>query len=182
MLRPNLKSERLLLRPLEKSDAPSIEGICSQRAVSENLARVPYPYPKGSATDWLDREARGLSGINMAITHETDLIGLVGIKPSSERSVGDFVPAIGYWLDLPFWGKGYMKEAVSRLLDWYLPCEPTERIRASVFEDNSRSLNVLQKLGFCEIGRDEGYSAARGCKVPQIDLELTARHYYEARQ
>ena len=81
MLRPNLKSERLLLRPLKRSDAPSIEDICSKRAVSENLARVPYPYPEGSAEEWLDREARGLAGINMAITHKADLIGLVGIKP-----------------------------------------------------------------------------------------------------
>lgn len=182
MRRPSLQSERLILRPLDMSDAPSIEAICSQRAVSENLANVPYPYPEGGAEDWLDREAKGLAGINMAITHEGDLIGLIGIKASSERTIGDFVPSIGYWLDLPFWGKGYMQEAVTRLLDWYLPHEPTERIRAAVFEDNSRSLSVLQKLGFCEIGRDEGYSIARGTSTPQINLELTANRYKEAMQ
>ena len=182
MLRPHLESERLLLRPIETSDAPAIEAICSQRAVSENLARVPYPYPKDGASDWLRRDAKGLAGINLAITHAGQMVGLIGIKPSSERSVGDFVPSIGYWLDQPFWGKGYMKEAVSRLLDWYLPHEPTERIRASVFEDNPRSLGVLQKLGFCEIGRNEGYSIARGTHTPQINLELTAKRYKEAMQ
>ncbi len=136
MRRPSLHSKRLLLRPLHKSDAPSIEAICSQRTVSETLAAVPYPYPQGGAHDWLEREAKGLAGINMAIAHKGDLIGVIGIKPSSERTIGDFVPSIGYWLDRPFWGKGYMQEAVSRLLDWYLPHEPTERIRAAVFEDN----------------------------------------------
>lgn len=182
MRRPSLQSERLLLRPLDKSDAPTIETICGKREVSENLARIPYPYPKGGAKEWLDQESKGLFGINLAITHKDDLIGLVGIKASTERSVGDFVPSIGYWLDRPFWGKGYMKEAVSRLLDWYMPFEPTERMRASVFEDNPASLKVLQKLGFCEIGRDEGYSAARGTHTRQINLELTAHRYKEAMQ
>ena len=182
MRRPSLHSKRLLLRPLHKSDAPSIEAICNQRAVSETLAAVPYPYPEGGAHDWLEREAKGLAGINMAIVRKGDLIGVIGIKPSSERTIGDFVPSIGYWLDRPFWGKGYMQEAVTRLLDWYLPHEPTERIRTAVFEDNPRSLGVLQKLGFCEIGRDEGYSIARGIHMPQINLELTANRYKEAMQ
>lgn len=179
---PSLKSERLVLRALDPRDAEAIEAICSKAEISKNLARIPYPYPKGAAQDWLAQQSKGLSGINLGITRDDKLIGLIGIKASTERSIDDFVPAIGYWLDSPFWGKGYMKEAIARLLAWYMPLEPTERLRASVFKDNPGSLKVLSKLGFSEIGHGQGFSAARGTEVAQINLELTTQRYYEATQ
>ena len=95
MRRPSLHSDRLLLRPLDKSDASTIQTICSKREVTNTLSRVPHPYPKGSAEEWLDREAKGLAGINMGITHDEDLIGLVSIKPSSERPIGDLTDPFG---------------------------------------------------------------------------------------
>lgn len=177
MRMPSLKSNRLLLRPLAIKDASAIEAICSCYEVSKNLARVPYPYPVGDAKSWLARQAKGIAGMNMAISHQDQLIGIVSIKPSTERTNGDFVPSIGYWLAPSFWGKGFMQEAASRLLDWYMPLEPTERMRSAVFEDNPRSLQVLSKLGFREIGRSTSYCKARGETLSQIDLELTAERY-----
>ncbi len=179
---PSLKSERLVLRALQPEDANAIEAICAKAEISKNLSRVPYPYPHGAAQEWLDRQGKGLAGINLAVTRNNKIIGLIGIKSSTERSIEDFVPSIGYWLDSPFWGKGYMKEAMARLLAWYMPLEPTERIRAAVFNDNPRSLKVLSKLGFSEIGQSQGYSEARGTEIAQINLELTTQRYYEAIQ
>ena len=179
---PVLKSNRLLLRPPVSGDAPAMIAVCCQLEVSQNLARVPHPYPADSSSGWIERQAKGLAGISYALTLDDRFIGIATIKPSSERNVGDFVPSIGYWLDPAFWGKGYMTEALTALLDWYMPLEPTERMRASVFEDNPGSRAVLQKLGFTEIGRGIGYSLARDAKAPEINLELTAQHYSMARQ
>lgn len=177
---PTIQSNRLVLRPLTQKDAPAIATSVGNWDVAQNLSRVPYPYQDGGAESFIARNNKGLAGINFAITQEDRLIGLVGVKSSTERANGDFVPSIGYWLDQAFWGKGYMKEAVSRFLDWYMPLEPTERVRSAVFEDNPRSFSILSHLGFAEISRSEGFSAARGKAVPQIDLELTKDRYYEA--
>jgi [ribosomal protein S5]-alanine N-acetyltransferase len=180
MRMPQLKSERLLLRSLTMQDADVIESICACHDVSKNLERIPYPYPKGNARTWLERQSKGVDGINLGISHQDRLVGIIGIKPSTERANGDFVPSIGYWLAPSFWGKGFMQEAARRLLDWYMPHEPTERMRSAVFEDNPRSLQVLSKLGFREIGRSTGNSLAREGHVPQIDLELTTERYMRA--
>lgn len=182
MLMPNLESDRLLLRPLDEKDANDVIRICSNPEVATNLARVPHPYPEEQALSFIRRQALGTSGIHYAIITDNRMIGMIVIKSSSERAVGAFAPAIGYLLDQPFWGKGYMQEAISRLLSWYMPLEPTEQMRASVFVDNIKSLNLLTKLGFREIGRGEGYSLARDQHVPQIDLALSAAHYNEAAQ
>lgn len=182
MLMPILKSDRLVLRPLEEQDAADIIRICGDPDVATNLARVPHPYPEDEALRFIQRQALGTAGIHYAITKGEAMIGMIVIKPSSERAVGAFAPAIGYLLDQAFWGKGYMQEAISRLLSWYMPLEPTEQMRASVFVDNIKSLNLLTKLGFQEIGKGEGYSLARDQHIPQIDLALSAAHYNEAAQ
>lgn len=174
---PDLKSERLVLRTPRPQDAPTIEQFIAQETVSRNLSRVPFPYPAGGALEWIGQQAKGVAGLHLAITLEDAVIGVVGLKPSSARELGQFAPSIGYWLAPPFWGKGFMQEAARRLLDWYLPLEPTERVSAAAFEDNEPSLKVLSSLGFTEVGRGVAYSPARRMEVPQIEMELTADRY-----
>ncbi|MCV6546493.1 MAG: GNAT family N-acetyltransferase [Cohaesibacter sp.] len=179
MLLPSLNSDRLLLRPLHDEDAPTIQIACSNQNVTRYLGRVPYPYHQKDAEAFIARCKKGLEGIHYAITHKDRLIGIIGMAPSTERLQQDFVPSIGYWLDQSFWGKGYMSEAVARFLDWYMPLEPTERVRSAVFEDNPRSLSILSRIGFTEISRGRAFSPARSQDVAQIELELTASRYYE---
>ncbi|HAT86887.1 MAG TPA: hypothetical protein DCS30_13660 [Rhizobiales bacterium] len=179
MLLPSLKSDRLLLRPLHTEDADAIQIACSNVSMTRYLGRVPYPYTRQSATSFIERCQQGLEGIHYAIIQKDKLIGIIGMAPSTERLQHAFVPSIGYWLDQSFWGKGYMSEAVARFLAWYMPLEPTERVRSAVFEDNPRSLSILSRMGFKLIGRGRGFSPARSQDVAQIELELTANRYYE---
>ena len=123
------------------------------------------------------KQAMGVAGFNLAITLDDTLIGVIGFKASSERDIGIFAPTIGYWLAPPLWGKGIMQEAARRLLDWYLPKEPTERICAAAYEDNKPSLKILSNLGFREVARCETFSQVRGEQVSQIEMELTAERY-----
>ncbi|WP_090074663.1 GNAT family N-acetyltransferase [Cohaesibacter marisflavi] len=176
---PDLASDRLVLRPLRPSDAPDLAKYCQDIEVSKYLAVVPHPYPENAANDWLEKQDKGVAGINMAITRNDALMGVVGIKASTERDVGIFAPTIGYWLATAYWGKGFMQEAVRRLLDWYLPLEPTEKMCAAAFEDNPRSINLLRNLGFEEVRRDTGYSVARGEKVPEIIMQLTSERFQQ---
>ncbi|SNY90688.1 Protein N-acetyltransferase, RimJ/RimL family [Cohaesibacter sp. ES.047] len=177
MRSPILRSKRLVLRMPQPQDAPALEHYLSAYEVSSYLTEVPHPYPTGSAVDWIERQHKGISGLNLVITLDSRLIGGIGLKPSSQRELGLFAPSIGYWLAPPFWGKGFMQEAARRLLDWYMPLEPTERISAAAYEDNKRSLKVLSGLGFCEVGRGVVYSPVRGIEVPRIEMELTADIY-----
>ncbi|PLW76419.1 GNAT family N-acetyltransferase [Cohaesibacter celericrescens] len=176
---PTLNSERLVLRPPHPEDARPIEQYVSATSVNGCLIERPHPFPKGGALNWIEAQAKGVAGLNLAITHDNTFVGVIGIKASSEKTLGVFAPTIGYWLAPPFWGKGFMQEAARRLLDWYMPHEPTEKMCAAAFEDNERSLSVLSKLGFREVDRNLAFSPARGHEVPQIKMELTAERYRE---
>jgi RimJ/RimL family protein N-acetyltransferase len=178
---PALVSERLVLRSLRASDAPDLSTYCQDIEVTKYLAVVPHPYTEEDAQSWIASQDKGIAGINLGITHDDKLIGVVGIKASSERDVGIFAPTIGYWLAPTFWGKGFMQEAVRRLLDWYLPLEPTEKMCAAAFEDNPRSINLLKTLGFEEVRRGTGYSTARGESVPEVIMELTSERFLQQR-
>ena len=176
---PDLSSDRLVLRTLRPNDAPDLTKHCQDIEITKFLAVLPHPYTQEDAQSWIANQDKGIAGINLGVTHEDDLIGVVGIKPSTQRDLGIFAPTIGYWLATDYWGKGFMQEAIRRLLDWYLPHEPTERMRAAAFEDNTRSISLLRNLGFEEVNRDTGYSVARGAEVPEVIMELTSERFMQ---
>jgi len=59
---------------------------------------------------------------------------------------------VGYTLMPAARGKGYAIEAVRAAFDWATRVHGVRRFRASVAPDNERSLNLIGKLGFVQIG------------------------------
>ena len=54
---------------------------------------------------------------------------------------------IGYWIGRPFWGRGYVPEAVKALLSLYFALG-AERIWCAHAEGNDKSRRVIEKCGF----------------------------------
>jgi RimJ/RimL family protein N-acetyltransferase len=102
------RTERLLLRPGWREDAPALfRAICDERVV-RNLAQVPWPYAFEHAESFLVRE-RALDELFCLIFPREDapvLAGAIGIArtPDGERE-------LGYWLARPYWGRGIATEA-----------------------------------------------------------------------
>jgi len=59
---------------------------------------------------------------------------------------------IGYGLDPTYWGQGYAIEAVRAMLDWAAAEYGVHRFRASISPDNTRSANLVAKLGMTRVG------------------------------
>jgi RimJ/RimL family protein N-acetyltransferase len=59
---------------------------------------------------------------------------------------------VGYTLLPEARGQGYAIEAVRAAFDWATSVHGIHRFRASVAPDNARSLNLITKLGFRQIG------------------------------
>jgi RimJ/RimL family protein N-acetyltransferase len=55
---------------------------------------------------------------------------------------------IGYDLAKAHWGKGLMSEALHALVDYGFACLGLERILADTLSHNSRSIRLLERLGF----------------------------------
>ena len=170
---PILRTERLVLRPPQASDAEDIVKNLDDFDVAGNLARVPFPYRLADAQAWLmtRRHIKGADQANFAILHEGAYMGQVGFHPGPKG------PIIGYWLGKPFWGKGFMSEAAYVALDWFFGASGMTKIHSGVFVFNRASLAVQNKLGFTEIGRSTLRCLAREAEVEHIDTDLTRERF-----
>ena len=168
------RTERLLLRPGWKEDAPALfQAICDERIVC-NLANAPWPYSFADAESFLDRQPGGPLDARWLITLRTEasprLIGCIGFGHDSDGSL-----EFGYWVARPYWGQGFATEAGKAVVDIARHGLRLKLLRAGHFIDNPASGRVLGKLGFRHFGTALRYSAGRAaetpCKLFELDLQ-----------
>lgn len=172
-MREELKTERLLLRPLEKADAERLARLANNWNVARMLARMPYPYSLDMAEDWIGRQKslREEGGeFAYAVTNDEGLIGGCGLQ-----SHADGTHEIGYWIGEPYWNRGLASEAARAVLDEATARFGAETIIAGHQADNHASGRVLTKLGFRYTGEEHRWSVARQEKVRCLTMRLARR-------
>lgn len=177
-----LETRRLWLRWPRLSDAPAIERYCAKWEVARYTARIPHPYPKGSAERFVfaAREANTL-GRDLAL-----VISLLGAPArvlgaiSLERRGTDRL-ALGYALAPEAWGRGYATEASLAIVDTAFALSPVVEIEASVRIENPASGRVLEKIGFLRVRRGLRGAPARGAMV-ECDSYALPRNTWTARR
>ena len=141
-----LETERLILRPWEEADAEEcfryakdprvgpMAGWPAHRSVEESrqIIREVLAVPETYAIVW---KQTGLP------------IGAVGLNRSTRIAPGQDEAELGYWIGKPFWGNGYVPEAVRALLGLYFAFG-AERIWCAHAEGNDKSRRVIEKCGF----------------------------------
>jgi RimJ/RimL family protein N-acetyltransferase len=149
-----IETERLLLRPFELSDASRVRELVNRREIYEVTSLIPYPYDEGMAEAWISTHKKAYfedRGVIFAIVEKEslELIGAIGIGGDKENKRG----TLGYWLGVPYWGKGYATEAARVVLGFVFNVLEYHRIEADHFECNPASGRVLQKIGMQREGR-----------------------------
>ncbi|MEZ5812296.1 MAG: GNAT family N-acetyltransferase [Rhizobiaceae bacterium] len=162
-----LLTRRLTLRPPLEVDADDIALHLSNWKVSRMLARVPFPYDRQDAADWIARRAASSADEIVFTIHRERLIGVIGIEGDASA------PRLGYWLGEAWWGNGLMSEAVGAVLDLVFSRRPDAAVSSSVFTDNPASLRLQQRLGFRVTGAGETFSAARQAMAGDVRTELS---------
>ena len=167
---PVIETARLTLRPHRLSDADAVAQSLGDYQISRMLARVPVPYHRQDALDWLVRQTAGLNGDwTLAITTGDDVhIGCVGI----ELMHGQW--HLGYWLNRYYWSRGYASEAVHAAVGRFFQRMPGTVLHSGVFADNAASLKLQKKLGFEITGCSQIYALARNSLVSHIETRITA--------
>jgi RimJ/RimL family protein N-acetyltransferase len=172
-----LVTKRLTLRPPLEVDIDDITEAIGNPNVSRMLDRVPYPYFRKDAEDWLDHVTAEIEADqHMAFTiHRERLIGAVTLSAFDEGA-----PVLGYWLAEPAWGKGYATDAAAAIIAHAFNTRQIETVKASVAKANPASLNVQIKLGFKLTGEKNTWSLSRGEMVESWTTELTRRDFANA--
>lgn len=171
-MRDVIKTERLVLRPLELADAPAFSKLASDYDISKMTGSLPHPMPLYSAEFKImylrNQKRRGLA-YPYVITLGGEFIGVMDLFRSAPKAA----LKIGYWIGKPYWGKGFSTEAAKTIIAEARDTLGVEALIAGAFADNPASLRVLEKLGFKPTGRTEMYfSMGRMEKARSIDLRL----------
>ena len=176
-----LETPRLWLRWPRASDAPAIERYCAKWEVARFTARIPHPYPKGSAERFVfgAREANALGRDLTLVLSPVGAPRLAVGAVSLERRGTDRL-TLGYALAPEVWGRGYATEAIVTMTDAAFSLSLVVEIEASVRIENTASRRALEKAGFVHIGRGLRGAPARGAMV-ECDALALRRSDWSAR-
>ena len=170
-----IETERLILRPFQKDDAPRMfESWCSD----ENVARYCRWTAHKNVSDterllasYLKQQEDGFQYRWAIADKDTgDLMGCIDVVGiSDDRKTCE----LGYSIGRKYWSKGYTTEAaravISRLFD-----DGFQKIRACHHTDNPASGKVMQKLGMHYTGQSQHqakFDSDEICTVNNYELD-----------
>ncbi|MES0883086.1 GNAT family N-acetyltransferase [Roseibium sp. SCP14] len=169
MTLPELRTGRLLLRPVGPEDFDAIVQQIGDFEVAKMLSAVPHPYAVEDVREWFGQNAvcKGDGERAFAIDNGEGLIGVVSVGRSGDD------PEFGYWLGKDHWGNGIMTEAGRAAAAWHFESMPDTALVSGALNENRASLNVLAKLGFSETGPYGLKIRSRGEVLPGTRMMLT---------
>jgi ribosomal-protein-alanine N-acetyltransferase len=150
----SLHGERISLRCLERRDAFALLALYADPDVMRFWSHPPWATIDQANLAISEAQADYLAGASLhyVIEHSSTgaLIGscaLFAFVPHNRRAT------LGYLLAKPFWGQGYLSEAMRLLFDYAFAELDLNRIEADVNPSNTGSARVLERLGFRHEGR-----------------------------
>ncbi|MEP7291318.1 MAG: GNAT family N-acetyltransferase [Chloroflexota bacterium] len=143
-----LETERLILRPLEMTDAPTIHELAGHPEIAATTLNMPHPYPEGAAEAFIQsqidhRDSRDNFTFGMTRKSDSQLMGDFHVHIEERHQRAEF----GYWIGKPYWNQGYTSETARRLIDYCFAELGVHRVCASYFTHNLASRRVMEKAG-----------------------------------
>jgi ribosomal-protein-alanine N-acetyltransferase len=168
---PSFTTERLLVRPLDRSDVEAIFAIKSDPQVAGAYGNGPHRSVEESR-EWVEGR--------LAARGKRDSMFWVFVPSGERRAVGSCCfwhfdlesrcAELGYELHRAYWGKGMMTEALAPVLAYGFDGLGLNRIEACPLAENAASNALLRSFGF----RHEGTLRQRvGFRERYMD-----QHYY----
>ncbi len=168
-----LETPRLWLRWPRATDAAAIHRYCSRWEVAQYTARIPHPYPEGSAERFIfsaredNSSGRNLTLMMTTLRDKREPIGAISLEArGAERLV------LSYALAPEAWGKGYASEAVEAMVDAAFALTRAIEVGANVRVENPSSRRVLEKAGLQFVGTGPQGAPARGGLVDCDRLQI----------
>lgn len=143
------------LEEITLAHAPFVQQYAANRLIADTTASIPHPYPAGAAQQF----------ITHAITERTNRAAFVYAICTQQEFVGvaslfrfdwpQFTAEVGYWIAVPFWGRGYATQAVVQLLTKAAALH-LRTVIGKCLVRNPASRRVLEKNGFTLTGESVG--------------------------
>jgi GrpB-like predicted nucleotidyltransferase (UPF0157 family)/RimJ/RimL family protein N-acetyltransferase/ribosomal protein S18 acetylase RimI-like enzyme len=157
LTRPRIiQTNRLILRPIRKDDAPDTVRILTNPRCAETYMLPDYPSPDDALP-----LARRLAALSEKTGAEDKLVYGIALR-EDDRLIGFLnevaregdAMELGYVLHPNHWNRGYMTEAFREVIGMLFRCGYSA-VRAGYFEENAASRRVMEKCGMTLTGESE---------------------------
>ena len=175
---PTLRTERLILRAFTLEDSPEVQRLAGAREVAEMVYPIAHPYPDGAAEEWIAThrpDFRAGEALTFAIARREDeaLCGAIELRIDTQNANA----GLGYWLGVPYWGRGYATEAAEEIVRHGFKELDLHRIHAGHIARNPASGRVLEKIGMSYEGRRREHLRKLGRFEDHMEYGLLARDW-----
>ena len=178
-----LKTERLVLRPLQAGDVDLLWPDIADSEISRFMAWEAHTDQSQTEafvqSEIARREAgRGITWaifMNGAFCGIFSIIGLVRNHRALTFNKGE----LAYWLSRKYQGQGIMTEAGRRVLQFAFEELKLHKLFVSHFSVNDASGNLIKRLGFRYVGEQIEEFQKNGVWYNHKNYELLDREYAE---
>ena len=141
-----LQTERLILRPWEETDAAECYRYASDPRVGPAAGWPVHTSVENSRQ--VIRDVLMVPETYAVVLKETLLpVGSIGLH-HNDLAERDDEAELGYWLGVPYWGRGLAPEAARELLRHAFEDLGLKRVWCRYHDGNTKSKRVQEKLGF----------------------------------
>lgn len=178
---PKVETDRLVLRQRTIDDVPDMFDYVSLENVAYPAGLPPiatledeYDYFENRYYQNLEK-ANLPSGYGITVKGSDRVIGSCDFNHRHEDDVFE----IGYMLHPDFWGRGYMTEAVSALIEIGFTLLNLHKVEIRCYGSNKQSQRVAEKLGFTLEARIRDHKDTQGNRCDDLAYGLLKSEWEE---
>jgi ribosomal-protein-alanine N-acetyltransferase len=160
------------LRDILETDLERIVELCQDPEISQMTLNIPYPYELEHARFFYDKIVLGGKSRTYAIhlDGKLELIGIIGINFNQTKA---WAAEIGYWMGKDFRNKGYMTEALRKVIEICFSEYKLVRVCACHDPINPGSGIVMLKAGMEPEGTFKAYVVKEGIYRDSVYYSIT---------
>lgn len=144
-----METERLILRPWEEADAEDLYEYARDPEVGP-IAGWPVHKSVEDSLEVIRNVLAVPETYAVCLKENNRAIGSIGlmIGEKSNLNLPETEGEIGYWIGVPFWGRGLIPEAVRELIRHAFEDLGLETLWCGYFDGNEKSKRCQEKCGF----------------------------------
>jgi RimJ/RimL family protein N-acetyltransferase len=144
-----LETERLILRPWKEDDAESLYKYAKDPKVGP-IAGWPVHTSVDNSREIIKEVLLVDETFAVCLKEDNVAIGSIGLfsPAQSHTAISDDEIEIGYWIGVPFWGNGYIPEAVRVLQRHAFEDLGCSAMWCGYYDGNEKSKRCMEKCGF----------------------------------
>ncbi len=177
-----LETERLILRDYVASDEEQYYQLKSDKETMYYLQDIQLSSREEAARDFanvlqdMESENRQFYFFHIELKDTHEQVGSVGYTVTDTTPLGKLVHA-GYFSYPKFWNRGYMSDALQRVLDFAFTENSVYRVTTGCLAENIGSERVMIKCGLIKEAEHVDYEWHDGKMKTRLEYRLL-RHEY----